>query len=159
MRMLHIYLTPLLLTLTANAEPVIHQRLVATADVVIVNNPTIRIYTSTHNKTLLGRRQKDPLVTLKIHALNGSQQSYLALSTTSQYKQPQCIYSIGKLNRSNKIHYCLSGYLNREITHIHNSRYHPAPTEKALKIHLKLANKTIPNDIYSITIDAISYFN
>ncbi|HHQ4758169.1 TPA: hypothetical protein ACSP2Z_003020 [Aeromonas hydrophila] len=159
MRMLNIYLTLLLLTLTVNAEPVIHQRLAAVADIVIGNNPAISIYTSTHNKTLLGRRQKDPLVTLKIHALNGSQQSYLALSTTSQHKQSQCAYSIGKLNRSNKINYCLSGYLNREITHIHNSRYHPALTEKALKIHLELANKPIPNDIYSITIDAISYFN
>ena len=159
MRMLHIYLTPLLLTLTAKAEPVIHQRLVATADVVIVNNTTIRIHTSNHNKTLLEKRQKDPLVTLKIHALHGSQQSYLALSTTSQYKLSHCAYSIGKLNKSNKIHYCLRGYLNRETTHTHNSRYHPAPTEKALNIHPEFANKPIPNDIYSITIDAISYFN
>lgn len=159
MRKLHIYLTLLLLTLTANAEPVIHQRVVATADIIISHNPTISIYTSNHNKILLESRQKDPLVTLKIHSLNGSQQSYLALSTTSQYKQSHCAYSIGKLNKSNKIHYCLSGYLNREITSSHNSRYHPVPTEKALNINPELANNPIPNDVYSITIDAISYFN
>lgn len=159
MSALHIYLTLLLPTLTVMAEPVIVQRVVATADIIISPSHTVSVYMSTPSKKVIEQKSIGSLVTLSVKNLNGSQQAYLALPIINNLPPYNCTYSMGKSNSSNEIHYCLDGYTNVNVVHINNRMYHPVPTDTALNIRTVYSRKPIPNDTYLLPIEIISYIN
>lgn len=144
MKPLYIYLALLFPTFTVMAKPVIVQRVEATADIIINPSHTVSVYMSNTSNKLIEQKNIRSIVTLSVDSLNVSQQSYLVFSIGNENYPRNCTHSMGKLNSSNKIHYCLDGDTDRDVIYTNNRIYHSVPTNTDLYISTLHSKKTYP---------------
>ncbi|WOQ88825.1 hypothetical protein [Vibrio cholerae] len=154
---LHIYIIFLLPTFTVMADPVIVQRVVATADIIINPNHTVSVYMSTTRKKFIEQKDISSIVTLSVNSLNGIQQSYLVFPIKHEKHPHNCTYSMGKLHSSNKIYHCLNGHTNSDVVYIDERIYHSVPTKTDIYIRTLYSKNPIANDTYVLPIEIISY--
>ncbi|HGF7185795.1 TPA: hypothetical protein AB5E10_003208, partial [Vibrio cholerae] len=144
MKSLYIYLALLFPTFTVMAEPVIVQRVEVTADIIINPSHTVSVYMSNTSNKLIEQKNIGSIVTLSVDSLNVSQQSYLVFPIGNEIYPRNCTHSMGKLNSSNRIHYCLDGDTDRDVIYTNNRIYHSVPTNKDFYISALYSKKNIP---------------
>lgn len=140
------------------AEPVIIQRVIVTADIVVHENPTTKINLSTPIKTTINQtslQSGSPLVTYQVY---GGQDVLVSIPSDMEKSPSHCAHMQGMTAPSNKFKYCLDRNLNQKESIIYGKKYFTVPTNKPMNIIRKDTGNHIPIDNYLLTIDVISYF-
>lgn len=143
--------TFVLISCSAIAEPVITQRTIATAEVIVTENVTsgIKIYRLVQSNIRHTNKYSD--VREVTYSVYGGQKVALALDQKNEKKHLHCIHANGKYNH---VYYCLDTLLGQS-EHLFGKYYFESPKNK--KIYLRPISNQLHPDNYVLTMDVLSY--
>ncbi len=145
-------------TLPVVAEPVILQRITLTADVIIHQPPKVSLNIMAPTQSIISHTSQSSKTTRVDYSIHGGQQATVALSAANPEHQPHCGYAKGKYQVSNKLLYCLDGYIYQKKWQDRGKIYHVVPTERTLHLRPINSDKVLTPDYYVLTMDITSYF-